>query len=100
MFKNMQQMRELMKQAQAMQDRLKREMESLEVEATSGGGMVTVKMNGAKALTHLHIDPEVVNPDDVAMLQDLILAAVNEAIRKVDEHLGDQLGGLGIPGLS
>lgn len=93
----------MMKQAQEMQERLKQEMTDLSVEATAGGGMVRVTMNGHKHLQKLHIDPEVVSKDDVEMLQDLIAAAVNDAQRKVDEalkrQLGGMLGGLGIPGL-
>ena len=94
----------MMKQAQEMQERLKREMSELSVQATAGGGMVTVRVNGHKHLLGVTIDPEVVSKDDLAMLQDLIVAAVNDAHRKVDEALqhkmGGMLGGLGIPGLS
>ena len=94
---------QMMKQAQEMQERLKRQMNELSVEATAGGGMVRVTMNGHKHLQKLEIDPEVVSKDDVDMLQDLITAAVNDAHRKVDEslkqQLGGMLGGLGIPGL-
>ena len=92
-----------MKQAQEMQERLQREMSELSVEATAGGGMVTVVMSGGKQLLSLKIDPEAVSKDDVEMLQDLILAAVNDAQRKVDEALqqqmGGMMGGLKIPGL-
>ena len=95
--------RAMMKQAQKMQEQLQKDMEELRVEATSGGGMVTVVINGAKQLLSLTIDPEVVSKEDVEMLQDLILAAVNDAARKVDEQLGQQMnglmGGLKIPGL-
>jgi len=94
---------QMMKQAQQMQDRLQKQMADLRVEATAGGGMVTVVMNGAKQIQSLKIDPEAVSKDDVEMLQDLILAAVNDAHRKVDEQLGQSmsgmLGGLKIPGL-
>jgi DNA-binding YbaB/EbfC family protein len=87
-----------------MQERIQREMTELTVQATSGGGMVTVTVNGHKHLQRLIIDPEVVSKDDVPMLQDLIVAAVNDAHRKVDEALkqkmGGLLGGLKIPGLS
>jgi DNA-binding YbaB/EbfC family protein len=93
----------MMKQAQEMQERLKQQMDSLKVEATAGGGMVTVVVNGHKQLLSLTIDPEVVSKDDVAMLQDLITAAVNDAHRRVDEamkkQMGGMLGGMGIPGL-
>lgn len=94
---------QMMKQAQQMQERLKKQMAELRVEATAGGGMVTVVVNGAKQLLSLKIDPEVVSKEDVEMLQDLILAAVNDAHRKADEGLaqamGGMMGGLQIPEL-
>jgi hypothetical protein len=87
-----------------MQEQLQKRMSDLRVEASSGGGMVTVVVNGAKQLQSITIDPTVVSKDDVEMLQDLIVAAVNDAARKVDEQLGQSmsglLGGLKIPGLS
>ena len=93
----------MMKQAQEMQERLQQEMSHLSVEATAGGGMVTVTVNGHKHLQKLAIDPEVVSKDDIGMLQDLIVAAVNDAHRKVDEamkqRMGGMLGGMGLPGL-
>ena len=93
----------MMKQAQDMQQRLQRQMAELRVEATAGGGMVTVVTNGTKQLQSITIDPEVVSKDDVEMLQDLIVAALNDAHRKVDEQLSQQMsglmGGLKIPGL-
>ena len=93
----------LLKQAQEMQERLQREMSELTVQANAGGGMVTVTVNGHKHLLRIQIDPEVVSKDDVGMLQDLIVAAVNDAHRKVDEamknKMGGLLGGLGLPGL-
>jgi DNA-binding YbaB/EbfC family protein len=93
----------MMKQAQEMQERLKKQMTELRVEATAGGGMVIVTVNGTKQLQSITIDPEVVSKDDVEMLQDLIVAAVNDAGRKVDEQLsqsmGGLMGGLKIPGL-
>jgi DNA-binding YbaB/EbfC family protein len=92
---------EMMKQAQQMQDEMQREMAKVRVEASAGGGVVHVAMNGAKELTELRIDPEAVKSGDVEMLQDLILAAVNEASRKADEamkgKLGSKLGGMGLP---
>jgi DNA-binding YbaB/EbfC family protein len=92
-----------MKQAQQMQDRMQKQMAELRVEATSGGGMVTVVMNGAKQVQSLTIDPEAVSKEDVEMLQDLIIAALNDAHRKADEELSKQMsgmmGGLKIPGL-
>jgi nucleoid-associated protein EbfC len=93
----------MMKQAQEMQARLQRQMGEMRVEATAGGGMVTVVVNGVKQLQSIKIDPEVVSKEDVEMLQDLITAAVNDAGRKVDEQLGQSmsglLGGMKIPGL-
>ena len=93
----------MMKQAQQMQERLQQQMAELKVEATAGGGMVTVVVNGAKQLQSLKIDPEVVSKDDVEMLQDLIVAAVNDAHRKAEEqlsqNLGGMMGGLKIPGI-
>jgi hypothetical protein len=85
---------QMMKQAQQMQERLQKQMAEMKVEATSGGGMVTVVMNGTKQIQTLRIDPEAVSKEDVEMLQDLILAAINDAQRKVDEALQKQMGGL------
>jgi DNA-binding YbaB/EbfC family protein len=94
---------DMMKQAQEMQERLQKQMSELTVQATSGGGMVTVTVNGHKHLQAITIDPEVVSKEDVGMLQDLIVAAINDAHRKVDEamkqKMGGLLGGLGLPGL-
>jgi nucleoid-associated protein EbfC len=93
----------MMQQAKQMQERLQQQMADLKVEATAGGGMVTVVLNGTKQLQSITIDPEVVSKDDVEMLQDLIVAAINDANRKVDEQLGQSMsglmGGLKIPGL-
>src|SRR6516162_978977 len=93
----------MMKQAQQMQERLQKQMAEMRIEATAGGGMVTVVVNGAKQLQSIKIDPEVVSKDDVEMLQDLILAAINDAQRKADEAMaetmGGMMGGLKIPGL-
>src|SRR5215467_2920609 len=94
-------LQEMMKQAQQMQEDMQREMQKVRVTATAGGGVVTVAMNGSKELTELKIDPEAVKSGDVEMLQDLIIAAVNEASRKVDEamrgKLGSKFGDLGLP---
>ncbi len=94
----------LLKQMQQAQERIQREIAELKLEASAGGGMVKVVMGGQKQLLELKLDPEVVSKDDVEMLQDLVLAAVNEAGRKVDEavqeKLGGLTGGLKIPGLS
>jgi nucleoid-associated protein EbfC len=93
----------MMKQAQEAQERLQQQMSELRMQATAGGGMVTVTVNGHKHLLTLTIDPEVVSKDDVGMLQDLIVAAVNDAHRKVDEELkrsiGGMMSGLGLPGI-
>ncbi len=86
--------RAMMKQAQKMQEQLQKQMSELRVEATAGGGMVTVAVNGTKQLLSIKIDPEVVSKDDVEMLQDLILAAVNDACRKADEELQSRMGGM------
>jgi DNA-binding YbaB/EbfC family protein len=94
----------LMKQLQEAQEKIQQEIAALRIEATAGGGMVRVEMSGEKALVGLKIDPEVVSKDDVEMLQDLILAAVNEASRRVDETVREKVagltGGLKIPGLT
>lgn len=94
-------LRQLMQQARRMQERMQRELSELEVESSVGGGMVTVKMNGSKQLLAVSIDPEVLDPEDPAMVQDLVVAAVNEAARKVDEELQSKLGDMtgGIPGM-
>ncbi|PYQ15090.1 MAG: YbaB/EbfC family nucleoid-associated protein [Acidobacteria bacterium] len=95
--------KQLMKQLQQAQERIQKEIQALEIEATSGGGMVKVVMDGQKNLKRLTIDPEVVSRDDVEMLQDLITAAGNEAARKVDEAVQEKIGGLAggmkLPGL-
>ena len=92
----------MMKQAQQLQERMQKEMSALRVEGASGGGMVTVVVNGHKHVQSLTIDPVAVSKDDVEMLQDLVLAAVNDALRKVDEELKSKVGGimsgLGLPG--
>jgi nucleoid-associated protein EbfC len=96
---NPQQIQQMMKQAQQMQERLQREMAALTVEATAGGGMVTVTLNGAKQLLSVKIDPEVVSKEDVEMLQDLIVAAVNDGHRKADEEMQKKMGGMLPPGV-
>jgi DNA-binding YbaB/EbfC family protein len=97
-------MQRMLKQAQEMQARLQKELAELRVEGSSGGGMVMVTVDGQKNVLALKLDPEVVNKDDLDMLQDLIVAALNDAAAKVDEHLAGKLGSLGagmkIPGLS
>ena len=94
---------QMMRQAQQLQEQLQREMSSITVEGAAGGGMVTVTVNGHKHVQKITIDPDVVSKEDVTMLQDLVTAAVNDAIRKVDDALktrvGSIMGGLGLPGL-
>ena len=103
-MKNVQQMQQILKQVQQFQEQLQRQLESLVVEASAGGGMVAVKMNGQKQLVAVTIEGEVFASRDQEMLQDLILAAVNEAARKVDEQTASQVGnlagGLNLPGLT
>lgn len=94
-------MRQLMKQAQEMQEKLQRELGTTIVEASVGGGMVSVKMSGHKQLVGVKIDPEAMDPNDTSVLEDLILAAVNEAGRKVEETLQGKMGAMAasLPGL-
>ena len=97
-------MQQILKQVQQFQEQLQKQLDELSVEASAGGGMVSVKMNGQKQLREVRIDPEILASQDQEMLQDLILAAVNEASRKVDEQMASQMGnlagGLNIPGLT
>ena len=97
---------DMMRQVQKMQEdmaNIQAEVESSEFEAAAGGGAVTVKVNGKKEVLEVSLQPEVVDPDDVEMLQDLIVAAVNEAIKKADaemeKRMGAVTGGMNIPGL-
>ena len=96
-------LQELMSKAKEQCESLQKKMQETVVEASAGGGTVTAKMDGRKQLLSLHIDPEAVKSGDVEMLQDMILAAVNEAARKVDgamqSTVGGMLGGLGMGGL-
>jgi len=94
-------MRQLMKQAQEMQERLQRELNELVVETSVGGGMVTVQMSGHKQLVSVKIDPEALDPNDLSMLEDLIVAAVNQAGKKVEETMQGKMGALAssMPGL-
>ena len=89
----------MMKQAQQMQEQLQKQMTALRVEGNAGGGMVTVVVNGAKQVQSLKIDPECVSKDDVEMLQDLIVAAINDAQRKADDEMSQKMGGMLPPGL-
>ena len=94
----------MMKDLQRMQTKLQEEIEVMEIEATAGGGAVTARMNGKKELVALTLAPEAITPDDPGMLQDLILAAVNEAGRRIDATIQDKTrgmaGGLKLPGLT
>ncbi|QSX08188.1 YbaB/EbfC family nucleoid-associated protein [Alkalibacter rhizosphaerae] len=99
-------MNNMMKQMQKMQQEMQRvqeEVQKKEVEATSGGGAVTAIATGKKELVSIKIDPEVVDPDDVEMMEDLVLAAVNEALRKAEEMVAEEMGkvtgGMNVPGL-
>ena len=99
-------MNNLLKQAQKMQENMQKaqqELESKEVEASVGGGAGTVKVNGKKEVIDITIKPEVVDPDDIEMLQDLVLSAVNQALRNIDDIQASQMskvtGGMNIPGL-
>ena len=96
-------MQQMLKQAQKMQEQLQKQMAEMSVEGTAGGGMVCIKMNGLKQVLGVKIEPDAMTSGDVEMLQDLIVAAFNEAARKVDEELSGQMGnlagGLKIPGL-
>jgi DNA-binding YbaB/EbfC family protein len=97
-------LQQMLAQFRQVQERLEKQIGEIHVEASAGGGMVTVKMNGQKQVSHIHIEPEIFKNKDAEMLEDLILAAVNEAARRADEALANQMkdiaGGLpGIPGL-
>jgi DNA-binding YbaB/EbfC family protein len=96
---NMGNMQQMMKQAQQMQEKLQQEIAQIKVEATAGGGMVTVTMDGQKNLLSVKIEPDVAG--DVEMLQDMVLAAHSEAFKKVEEEIkkkmGGMLGGMGLP---
>jgi nucleoid-associated protein EbfC len=94
--------KKMMKQAQQMQEQMQKRLSEMVVEGTSGGGMVTAELSGNRELLSLRIEKEAVDPEDVEMLQDLIVAAVNDAGRKVEEAMQEELGGLaggmGLPG--
>ncbi|WNC17599.1 YbaB/EbfC family nucleoid-associated protein [Brevibacillus brevis] len=102
----MQQMQQMMKQVKKMQEEMAKAQEALKdkvVEGTAGGGAVLVKADGHKQVKEIVIKPEVIDPDDVEMLQDLVLTAVNDALRKADELMAKDMskftGGMNIPGL-
>jgi nucleoid-associated protein EbfC len=96
-------LQKMLKKAQEMQEQLQRETAEMRVEGSSGGGMVSIVLDGTKNVVSIKIDPEVINKDDAEMLQDLIIAAFNDANSKVEEALSEKLGGLNaglkIPGL-
>lgn len=105
-MKNMQQMQQMMKQVKKMQEEMAKAQEALKdkvVEGSAGGGAVLVKADGHKQVKEIVIKPEVIDPDDVEMLQDLVLTAVNDALRKADELMAKDMskftGGMNIPGL-
>jgi DNA-binding YbaB/EbfC family protein len=96
-------MKKMLAEAQRMQDQLQHDLTELRISASAGGGVVTATVNGQKELMDLTIDPDAVDPADVEMLQDLVVAAVNEATRRVDEEVqqkvGGLMGGMGLPGM-
>ena len=95
-------LQQMLTQFRQMQESLQKQVETVNVEASAGGGMVVVKMNGQKQLTDVRIEPEIFKSKDQEMLQDLLRAAVNEASRRVDEELASQMKNLagGVPGLA
>jgi nucleoid-associated protein EbfC len=95
-------LQQILTQFRQMQENLQKQVDVVNVEASAGGGMVTVKMNGQKQLTEVRVDPEVFSGKDQELLQDLVRAAVNEASRRVDEELTNQLKSItgGIPGMA
>ncbi len=94
--------KDMLKKAQEMQEQIKKELSEMRIEGTSGGGMVTVVLDGTKNLISIKIEPEIVKSGDLEMLQDLIIAAFNDAGAKVDQAMSEKLGALGlkIPGLT
>ena len=102
-MKDIANLQKMLKTAKEMQEKLQRELAELRVEGTSGGGMVTITLDGQKNVQAIRIEPEVVSRDDIEMLQDLLIAAFNDAAAKVDEtvtqKLGNLSGGFKIPGL-
>ena len=102
-MKNLAQMQQLMKQVQQIQEQFQKQLDEIEVDATAGGGMIAVRMNGQKQLLSVQVEKDAVGSGDIELLQDLFLAAVNEASRKVDERVSGQMGnlssGLKLPGI-
>ena len=103
-MKGMGNIQNMLKQAKKMQEKMQQELAEMKIEGSSGGGMVTVILDGNRNLMDLKINPEVVDKEDITMLQDLISAAFNDAAAKVEEEMSGKLGSLGaglkIPGLS
>ena len=93
-------MKKVLEEAQRMKDQFQRDLSKMRISATAGGGAVTATVNGQKDLLELSIDPDAVDPSDIEMLQDLIVAAINDAHRKADDKLAGQMGSLKIPGLT
>ena len=95
-------LQQMLTQFRQMQETLQKQVETVNVEASAGGGMVSVKMNGQKQITEVRIEPEIFKSKDQEMLQDLIRAAVNESARRVDEELASQMKSMagGIPGIA
>jgi DNA-binding YbaB/EbfC family protein len=102
-MKNIADLQKMIKTAKDMQDKLQKELSEMKVEGSSGGGMVTAVLDGRKNILSLHLEAEIVDKDEIDMLQDLVVAAFNDASSKIDEILAEKLGGLGghlkIPGL-
>jgi DNA-binding YbaB/EbfC family protein len=95
-------LQQMLSQFRQMQENLQKQVEAVHVEASAGGGMVVVRMNGQKQVTDLRIDPEIFAGKDAELLQDLVRAAVNEAVRRVDDELSSQMKSLagGLPGMA
>ena len=96
-------MKKVLEEAQRMKDQFQRDLGEMRISPTAGGGAITATVNGQKDLLELNIDPGVVDPSDIEMLQDLVVAAINEASRRVDEEiqqkLGGIMGGMSLPGM-
>ncbi|MCX7973275.1 MAG: YbaB/EbfC family nucleoid-associated protein [Candidatus Aminicenantes bacterium] len=103
MFKNLNELQKMLQSAREIQEKIEKELTEMRIEGSSGGGMVKVVLDGRKNLISLHLEPEIVNPADCEMLEDLILAAFNEASSRVDEQIAAKLGAFStsfkIPGL-
>jgi DNA-binding YbaB/EbfC family protein len=103
MFKNLGDLQKMLQSAREIQEKMEKELAEIRVEGSSGGGMVKVTLDGRKNLISIHLEPEIVNPADCEMLEDLILAAFNDASTRVEEQIAAKLGALGagfkIPGL-